>query len=109
MIFLIERDSLSWTPQPNGDQRTEVTLVTSAISSSGRVLGYRVRELEVVLAKSKLEGPSSNDPLQLSVLVDLPGKTDHLRMVLRDAASGHLGTFDLPASTLSIANATPSR
>lgn len=108
-ILLIERDSLSWTPQPNGGQRTEVTLVTAAISSSGRVLGYRVRELEVLLAKSKLEGPSSNDPLQLSVLVDLPGKTDHLRMVLRDAASGHLGTFDLPASTLGIANATPSR
>jgi VWFA-related protein len=100
LVLAIQRDSLSWTPQANGNQRAEVTLVTSEISSSGRVLGYRVREVEVVLTKSQLEGPSAHDPVRLSVRVDLPAQTDHLRLVVRDASSGHLGTFDLATSSL---------
>ncbi len=104
MVLAIHRDSLSWTPQPNGDQRSEVTVVTSCISSSGRVLAYRVREAELMLEKSKLQDPAS-DSVQLFVRMDLPPKTDHLRLVVRDAASNHLGTFDLPASSLARAPA----
>jgi hypothetical protein len=48
------RDSLSWTTQPNGDQRSEVTLVTSEMSSSERVLGYQAREVEVLVEKAKV-------------------------------------------------------
>lgn len=99
LVLAINRDSLSWTPQPSGDQRSEVTVVTSCIGSSGRVLAYHVREAELILEKSKLQDPTS-DSIQLFVRMDLPSKTDHLRLVVRDAASSHLGTFDLPASSL---------
>jgi VWFA-related protein len=100
VLLAIDRESLSWTPQPNGDQRSEVTLVTSSIASSGRVLWYRVREEEIILEKSKLQDPVSN-LIKISVRMDLPPKTDHLRLVVRDADSAHLGTFDVPASALS--------
>jgi VWFA-related protein len=99
LILAINRDSLSWAQQPNGDQRSEITVVTSCIGSSGRVLGYRVREAELILEKSKLQDPAS-DSIQLFVRMDLPSKTDHVRLVVRDAASSHLGTFDLPSSSL---------
>lgn len=99
LVLAINRDSLSWTQQPNGDQRSEITAVTSCIGSSGRVLGYRVREAELILEKSKLQDPAS-DSIQLFVRMDLPSKTDHVRLVVRDAASSHLGTFDLPSSSL---------
>lgn len=98
VVLGINRGSLSWTQQPNGDQRSEITVVTSCIGSSGRVLGYRVREAELILEKSKLQDPAS-DSIQLFVRLDLPSKTDHVRLVVRDAASSHLGTFDLPSSS----------
>jgi hypothetical protein len=67
LVLAIHRDSLSWTQQPTGDKRSEITVVTSCIGSSGRVLGYRVREAEVVLEKSKLRDPAG-DSIQLFVL-----------------------------------------
>ncbi len=97
LILKIQRDGLSWTPQPDGNQRAEVTLVTSEISSSGRVLGYKVREVELVLEKSQLQEEFANNPVELAVRLDLPARTDHIRLVVRDSVSGHLGTFDLRA------------
>jgi hypothetical protein len=103
LILAIDREGLSWAPQANGDQRAEVTLVTSQLSSSGRVLAYKVRELEVVLTKT--QGP--NESVKLSVRTDVPAKTERIRLVLRDGASGRLGTVDLSASTLSAASTAP--
>jgi hypothetical protein len=83
--------------------------VTSEISSSGRVLGYQVHEVEVVLAKSQLQRAFANDPAKLSVPMDQPAKTDQIRLVVRDAAAGHPGTFDLAAGSLVTANVSSSR
>jgi len=107
VILAINRDGLSWTAQPNGDQRAEVTLVTSEISSSGKVLGYRVREVELILEKAQLPEAFASDPVKLSVQMDLPAKTDRIRLVVRDASSGHLGTFDLAAGALVTSNMAP--
>jgi VWFA-related protein len=103
LILAIDRDGLSWTPQPNGEQRAEVTLVTSELSPSGTVLAYKVREVEVVL--SKTQGP--NEPVKLAVQMDVPAKTKRIRLVLRDATSGRLGSVDLAANSLSAANTAP--
>ena len=106
VLLTVNRDSLSWTTQPNGDERSEVTLVTSEMSSSGHVLGYHVREVEVVVEKAKV---GNSDTVQLTVRTEVPAQTEHIRLVLRDASSGRLGTFDLPASQLVAANVSPSR
>jgi len=103
LILAIDREGLSWAPEANGEQRAEVTLVTSQLSSSGKVLAYKVRELEVVLTKT--QGP--NEPVKLSVRTDVPAKTDRIRLVLRDGTSGRLGTVDLRASSLSAGNTAP--
>jgi VWFA-related protein len=105
LILAIDRDGLSWTLQANGDQRAEVTLVTSQLSSSGRVLAYKVREVEVMLVKT--QGP--NEPVKLAVRTDVPAKTERIRLVLRDATSGRLGTVDLPTSSLFAINTAPRR
>jgi hypothetical protein len=67
-------------------------------------LGYQVREVELILEKSQLREAFANDPMKLSVRLDLPAKTDHLRLAVRDSACGHLGTLDLPALSLVAAN-----
>lgn len=100
MSLAINRESLSWTPQPSGDQRSEVTVVTSSVASTGHVLAYRVREEEIILQEIRFQDPS-NDLIKVSVQMSLPSKTNHLRLVVRDADSGRLGTFDLPVSALS--------
>ncbi|HEY1423071.1 MAG TPA: VWA domain-containing protein [Candidatus Acidoferrum sp.] len=109
LILAIQRDGLSWTPQPDGSQRAEVSLVTSELSSSNKVLGYKVREVELIVEKSRWQEAFANQPVELSVRLDLPAKTDRIRLVVRDSASGHLGTFDLPAGSLVAANIAPSR
>jgi VWFA-related protein len=103
LILAIDREGLSWAPQGNGEQRAEVTLVTSQLSSSGRVLAYKVREVEVLLTKTQ----RPNEPVKLLVRTDVPAKTERIRLVLRDGTSGRLGTVDLPASSLSAANTGP--
>jgi VWFA-related protein len=95
----VDRDTLTWNPQPNGDERTEVTLVTSEITAKSGILGYRVKEMEIVQSKKQFD-ESPNHRVVFTVNVPLPPKTDHLRIVLRDASTGHLGTFDVPRQGL---------
>jgi hypothetical protein len=40
---------------------------------------------------------------KLSVNLALPLRTDHLRLVVRDSASGHLGTKDVPIASTRVA------
>jgi len=95
----IDRDSLSWTAQPNGDKHTEFVLVTSSVSTSGQVLDNQIHRLEFS-QKKEIFDLVPPEPVKFFVFADLPPKTDHLRLVVRDSSSGHLGTFDLPASAL---------
>ena len=89
----VDRGAISWESRPNGDQRGELTLVTAEVSKSQSILSYKVKEIEIVLPKDKFENPAVTHVL-FSVTIPLPQKTDHVRFVLRDAASGRLGTYD---------------
>ena len=95
----IDRETLTWDQLANGDQRTEITVVTAEMTAKSGVLGYKVKEMEVVVPKEKFEN-SPNHRVVLIVSVPLPAKTDHLRFVIRDAASGRLGTYDAPRQGL---------
>ena len=106
LLLSVDRESLSWAAQENGDQRSELTLVTSEISSSGKVLGYHVREVEFVQQES---ARTIGDAVQLTVRAEVPAKTDHIRVVLRDATTGRIGTFDLAANALTGANRAAQR
>ena len=98
-IVSVDREALSWISQENGDERAELTLVTAEISKSDAVLRYKVRELEFLLSKEKFNDPA-NSLVKFSVNVELPLKTDHVRFVLRDAATGSMGTADCPRQNL---------
>ena len=95
----VDRDTLSWSAQGNGDQRTEITVVTAEVSGKSAVLGYKVKEMEILVPKEKFEN-SPNHRLLFTLNVPLPPKTDHLRFVIRDSATGRLGTYDAPRQGL---------
>lgn len=100
----IERDALSWTPQTdpqtNKEQHTEFVLVTSSVGTAGQVLDNEIHRLEFT-QKQELFDRVPPEPVKLFVFADLPPKANHLRLVVRDASTGRLGTFDLPVSALS--------
>ncbi|HME13090.1 MAG TPA: VWA domain-containing protein [Candidatus Acidoferrum sp.] len=95
----VDRDTISWDQQPNGDQRTEITVVYAEMSGKSAVLGYKVKEMEIVIPKAQFAN-SPNHRILFNVNVPLPPKTDHLRFVVRDAATGRLGTYDAPRQGL---------
>jgi hypothetical protein len=63
------------------------------------MLGYKVKEMEIVVPKAEFEN-SPNHRVVFTVNVPLPPNTDHLRFVIRDAATGRLGTYDAPRQGL---------
>jgi hypothetical protein len=95
----VDRNTLSWSPLPNGDQRTEITIVTAGITKKFSVLDYKVKEMEIVATKADLAN-SPNHRVVFIINAPLPAKTDHFRFVIRDAVTGRLGTYDAPRQGL---------
>jgi VWFA-related protein len=95
----VDRNTLSWNALPNGDQRTEITVVIAEMAKKSAVLDYKVKEIEIVVPKAEFEN-SPNHRVVFNVNAPLPAKTDHLRFVIRDAATGRLGTYDAPRQGL---------
>ncbi len=95
----LDRDTVSWNRQSNGDQRAEITLVTAEVSGKDAVLAYKVKEMEILVTKNDFEN-STNGRVLFVVNTPLPPRTDRVRFVIRDAASGRLGTFDVARQAL---------
>jgi VWFA-related protein len=95
----LERDTVSWNRQSNGDQRTEITLVIAEVSGKDAVLAYKVKEMEILVTRNDFEN-STNGRVTFIVNTPLPPRTDRVRFVIRDAASGRLGTFDVVRQAL---------
>jgi len=95
----LDRDTVSWNRQSNGDQRAEITLVTAEVSGKDAVLAYKVKEMEILVTKNDFEN-STNGRVTFIVNTPLPPRTDRVRFVIRDAASGRLGTFDVAHQAL---------
>jgi VWFA-related protein len=95
----LDRDTVSWNHQSSGDQRAEITLVIAEISGKDAVLAYKVKEMEILVTKNDFEN-STNGRVTFIVNTPLPPRTDRVRFVIRDAASGRLGTFDVVRQAL---------
>jgi hypothetical protein len=83
---------MKWTPQPNGDKTAEVTVFAVAYSAKGKPVGERASQL------TERIGP--NDPInphtQITVTFpfSIPPATTRVRLVIRDAGTGAIGTAD---------------
>ncbi|HLH06680.1 MAG TPA: VWA domain-containing protein [Terriglobales bacterium] len=95
----IDRNSLQWSKLPNGDLRSEITLVTASLRDDNRVLKFKVREFESIVEKGRAAA-LRDVPLVFTVDADVPAKTARLRCIIRDAQSENMGTADLSAADL---------
>jgi VWFA-related protein len=99
----VDAKNLSWTDAPNGMQVAEVTAMAVAFDDRGngtgaksragdksKMLGHISRELQSL---RKADSTPGTDTFVLPV--DIPGGTTRVRLILRDAVSGKIGTFDI--------------
>jgi VWFA-related protein len=100
----IASKGLTWSPQADGSQSTEITALAVAFDDSrnnskgkyrtigkSKMLGHIAHELT---GERKANDPAS-DAATFELPVVIPSGTSRLRFVVRDAVSGKIGTFDL--------------
>lgn len=85
---------LHWELEPDRKHRCEVTVVTAAFSSKGRVVAHKVKELEVVVDPDKYQELIKKGMI-MNLTMELPSDAVRMRVVARDSKNGNLGTADL--------------
>jgi hypothetical protein len=93
-VIRIAPDDLTWKMLPDGDRRCVVTIVAASYSVNGRPIGVTVRELEIVQEFARL-AVLKDKPVALSFDVTEPKGTAKVRLLVRDVATGHIGTQDV--------------
>jgi hypothetical protein len=90
----IDPKALTWRMLPNGDRRSVVTTVVACYSQKGQPIGVVVKELEIIEESDRLQA-MKNKPVVITVSAMLAKGATRIRMVVRDVASGHIGSQDL--------------
>ena len=98
----VDGKNLSWTSAPSGMLVTEVTAMAVAFDDrangskgkyreggKSKMLGHVSRELQ-----SERTAGSSVGAVVFQLPVEIPGGTTRVRIVMRDAVSGRIGTYD---------------
>jgi hypothetical protein len=95
----IDPNSLSWKTVENGDRKATVSVIVGGESADGKVIDYQAKQFEALQTKAEQEG-ASRKAVILSVDYEVPPEAVRIRLVTRDAASGHLGSFELPVKRI---------
>jgi VWFA-related protein len=94
----VGRNHLDWQTLPDGDHRCEVTIVEASIAPSGKVTAHTVKELEGTVVAKKFS-KDWDKPMAFEMTAAVPAGTSHFKIVVRDSATGDMGTTDLAAQS----------
>jgi VWFA-related protein len=86
---------LTWKPQPDGSATASVYLMAVSLNRKNRMLDHTLQRMT---AKAKA-GVSLSDPARTAdflITATAPPKATTLRFIVRDSATGSMGSFDLP-------------
>jgi hypothetical protein len=95
----VDPHSLSWTALENGDRRAVLTLAIASYAAQGTALSKQIKQFEALQPKADQSGATPRAVI-LSASFAVPSEALRVRFILRDSASGHLGSFDLPTSRI---------
>ena len=85
---------LTWKMLPNGDRRSVVMTVVASYSAKGQPIALVVKELEIVQQSDRLTALAGK-PVVFQVNAAVTNGAVRVRLVVRDVATGHIGTKDL--------------
>jgi hypothetical protein len=93
----IDPRSLPWRAKKGGDRAASLTIAVAGFSAQGQILGRAGKDFEAQQTKADL---SKSSPAAVILTLDfaVPEEADHVRFIVR--ASGHLGSFEMPASEI---------
>lgn len=95
-VLKIAPGELTWKMLPNGDRRSVVMVVVAGYSLKGQPVGVTVKEWEIVQESGKLAA-EKDKPVVLSVKAGITKGAARVRVLVRDVATGHIGSRDLAA------------
>lgn len=87
--------SLTWKPKPDGSSTASVYVMAVSLNAKGKILGHTLHGM-IATAKA---GVDLHEPTRLadfSFTAAPAPKTATLRFIVRDSATGRMGSFDLP-------------
>ena len=100
----VDRHDLDWKTVANGDHLCRVTLVAMSVSRKERIVKNDIKELESVVKSSNWENQMGK-PMTFPFTAELPPSADTMRVVVRDAGNGRVGTADLVVRQSAVAKA----
>jgi VWFA-related protein len=93
-VVHVQSSGLSWHPVEDGEQSAQVQVMAVALSASNAVRGHRLQSM-TAHSTATLDAAGGNRDAAFKIEFTTPPKTRTLRFVVRDAATGHMGTADL--------------
>jgi VWFA-related protein len=86
--ILVQDAGLSWTPSPEGGETAEATLAAGWYDAKNKLLGHVAREQ--VAQRGATPGGAA-----FTLPITVPSNAVRLRILARDALTGHMGTVDI--------------
>jgi hypothetical protein len=104
-VVKIAPNELTWRMLPNGDRRSVVTAVVATYSVKGQPIEVAVKDLEIIQEFDRL--PALKDkPVVFSLNAAVEKGAARIRLVVRDVATGHIGSQDLQPAAESVGKKT---
>jgi VWFA-related protein len=105
---ILRSKNINWQPAENGKSSADIAFATVALSGRREILASKVQGLTILLNTQDPQLLSKSSSL-LSVTIRVPHDTRSVRLVVRTADDGQIGTLDLDRKTLDAAPASPTQ
>jgi VWFA-related protein len=90
-LLTVKSAGLDWNPADAANERAEATIIAAWYDAKGKLLGHSGKELTALRpASSQTDAATFTLPI-----APLPPSATRLRLIVRDASNGHMGTTDL--------------
>jgi len=91
-LLRVKANDLRWDGREDGSRISEITAIGVCYNAKGKELGQHAAELKEELDAKDVVGPESRGGLAFPM--PLPAGTTRVRLVLRDAATGNMGSVN---------------
>jgi VWFA-related protein len=95
-VVHVAASNLSWQSAADGNRFAKVALLAVALSSKDKILAHTLQSM-TALAKAGADLQAPGKTAEFLISTPLPAGATLLRFVVREAATGRMGTFDMTA------------
>jgi len=92
LTLFVRSGSLNWTHSDDERYRAEITVLAVAFSSKGKILSHTSKEMQTQ-TKGHIGNPDQK--AQFAIHLPLPMGTARVRIIVRDALSGKIGSAEI--------------